>query len=88
MTEPANNQGETQIKEILVLRRTIQRLSDQLEVAQDAWDKFAALCDQLNAQLQESESMNRDLSNVIASMSGQGSDGAAPPTEPAATQEG
>lgn len=52
--------GNIQIDEVLYLRRAVARLTMRAEIAEEASDKYAALCDQLSMKLNELEKEGKD----------------------------
>jgi hypothetical protein len=48
---PATPNENIQIDELVYLRRVVSRLTLRAEIAEEAADKYAALCDMLNAEL-------------------------------------
>lgn len=47
--------GKIEIDEVLYLRRVVSRLTLRAEQAEEAADRYAALCDMLSAKLNELE---------------------------------
>lgn len=75
MSDEALPEGQYNIEEVRVLRRTVQRVNNYNRELEEQFDKYAALADQLseengelNRKIEELTETNQTLADTIASI--------------------